>query len=142
MSVSGNHLAWIGAVQHLSQGGASALRAVLKHAAPRFQLLAAASPCVHPAAGGAEADQLGGEIVVGVRPPPAVEPLPGEPQKTMATTTLSLALRATTDGRTALLVRAGRSGPRERWSDGQGENDGGDEDGLAKYLASRRSSEL
>jgi hypothetical protein len=61
----------------------------------------------------------------------------------MATTTASLALRATTDGRTALipliaLIAAGRSSPREGWSDGQSENDGSDEDGLAKNLASRR----
>jgi hypothetical protein len=61
----------------------------------------------------------------------------------MATTTLSLALRATTSGRTVLIALcAGRSGPRERWSDGQSENDGSDEDGLAKNLASGRVCEL
>jgi len=64
----------------------------------------------------------------------------------MATPTVSLALRATTDGRTALIallaVSAARASPRERWSDGQSENDGSDEDGLAENLTSRRVCEL
>jgi len=70
----------------------------------------------------------------------------------MAATTASLALdlRAPS-GRTALLtvfavvlgiVYFVRSRLRERWNDRQSEDDRGDEDGLAKNLASRRVCEL
>src|SRR5262245_16284028 len=93
---------------------------------------------------------LAGDIVVRAGPSPAVDELPVEEPPTMATTTASLALRATTAGRIALLtVRAAillvcavRSGLRERWNDGQSEDDRSDKDGLTKNLASRRVCEL
>ena len=65
----------------------------------------------------------------------------------MVTTTAPLALRATSTGRIALLtvftvlpllICSVRSGLRERWNDGQSENDRSNEDGLAKDVASRR----
>jgi hypothetical protein len=86
----------------------------------------------------------------GVEVESAVEELPVEEPPTMATTT-SIALRAAADvhivlmaliALIVLIVSFVRSSLRERRNDGQSENDGSAEDGLAKNVSSRRICEL
>jgi hypothetical protein len=89
-------------------------------------------------------------IVVRARPSPTVDELPvKEPPTPTATTPASLTLRATTNVPivpivliVVIVVSSVRSGLREGWNDGQSEDDGGNEDGFAKNVASRRVGEL